>query len=109
MGQPTKGHIHQEKKNLQSTKTLHIEETRIKDDQFPTSETPNKRTNQMIYAMLGNNKSRKGYIDLAGKFPFVSNKGNQYILVAYNYDANHISAIPIKIGNRNQLRRPGKF
>ena len=71
----SKGHIHQEAKNLQSTKMKQkLEEAKIIEDQFPTSDKPNKKTNQVIYAMLGDNRSGKGYIDLAGKFPFVSNR-----------------------------------
>ena len=37
-----------------------------------------------------------GYIDLTGRFPFRSQKGNQYFLVDYHYDANAIHAQPIK-------------
>ena len=58
--------------------------------------------------MLGDNRSGKGYIDLAGKFPFVSNRGHQYILVAYNYDANHISAMPIKNRESASIERAWK-
>ena len=35
-------------------------------------------------------------MDLTGKFPYRSARGNQYILVAYHYDANAILAQPIK-------------
>ena len=58
--------------------------------------------------MLDDNRSGKGYIDLAGKFPFVSNRAHQYILVAYNYDANHISAMPIKNRESASIERAWK-
>ena len=37
-----------------------------------------------------------GYMDLTGCFPTKSARGNQYILIAYYYDANTIYAHPIK-------------
>ena len=36
------------------------------------------------------------YTDATGVFPVQSLNGHQYYFVAYNYDANYISAIPIK-------------
>ena len=36
------------------------------------------------------------YIDLTGRFPYLSVRGNEYILVAYRYDANAILAQPFK-------------
>ena len=37
-----------------------------------------------------------GYLDLTGRFPYPSSNGNQYIMVAYDYDSNAIIAQPIK-------------
>ena len=37
-----------------------------------------------------------GYIDLTGRFPYKSARGNQYLLVAYHFDANAIYSHPIK-------------
>ena len=37
-----------------------------------------------------------GYIDITGRFPFRSLRGNQYILVAYHVDANAIYGQPMK-------------
>ena len=36
------------------------------------------------------------YSDLTGKFPVQSDKGNNYILVAYHYDTNNIPTTPFK-------------
>ena len=36
------------------------------------------------------------YTDLTGRFPYRSSQGNQYILVAYHYDANCIYGEAIK-------------
>ena len=35
------------------------------------------------------------YSELTGKFPVQSDRGNNYILVAYHYDANNILTTPI--------------
>ena len=35
-------------------------------------------------------------MDLTGRFPRKSLRGNECILIGYHYDANHIKAIPIK-------------
>jgi hypothetical protein len=36
------------------------------------------------------------YTDQTCRFPVVSNKGNQYIMILYDYDSNAILAQPIK-------------
>ena len=38
----------------------------------------------------------KKYSDLTGKFPVHSDRGNNYILVAYHYDGNNILTTPLK-------------
>ena len=120
------GHMHQEKQHLQSTKnhtsdyitnirrnlqklknidskkdikTLLMDD--IAKDAFPPSPTPNTKSNQVIYTLLRSEPKNIGYIDLTGKFPFRSAKGNQYILVAYHTDANAIYGQALK--NRESL------
>ena len=90
------GHLHSEKQGLQSTKkqTKQEELTDIQDF-FPPSESPNHRTNEVCYAIIDLEKEL-GFMDLTGKFPRKSSRGNEYLLIGYNYDANHIRAIPIK-------------
>ena len=34
--------------------------------------------------------------EIAGRFPFCSSRGNEYILIGYHYDANAILDIPLK-------------
>jgi hypothetical protein len=36
------------------------------------------------------------YMDLTGKFPVRSSKGNSYVMVCYVYDCNYVKVIPIK-------------
>ena len=38
----------------------------------------------------------KLYTDDTGRFPVISRKGNQYIMLAYHYDDNAIMAVPFK-------------
>jgi hypothetical protein len=35
------------------------------------------------------------YIDLTGKFPVLSSKGNSYVMVCYIYDCNYVKFIPM--------------
>ena len=64
-------------------------------DFFPPSESPNHRTNEICYAII-DPKKEIIFTDLMGKFPRKSSRGNEYLLIGYNYDTNHIRAIRIK-------------
>ena len=37
-----------------------------------------------------------GYMDVTSRFPRKSSRRNEYILVRYYFDTNHIRVIPIK-------------
>jgi hypothetical protein len=93
----TKGHLHQERQNLQSTKDQsQVSSTDMDNDFFPTSDTPNRKTNDVVYSITQFEPKDRAYMDLTGRFPYQSSRGNTYILVGYHYDANAILAIPIK-------------
>jgi len=81
--------------NLQSTKTL-ISKDALNEDYFPPSNTPNLKTNETVYAMVDPRKMGSASMDLTGRFPYTSRRGNQYILVGYHYDANYIAVTPLK-------------
>ena len=112
------GHLRQEQQHLQSTdyknKLREIQEkiTRLKNqhpgipfqqllqsdshrDFFPPSDTPNLRTNCVIYQVFSSSPTGLGYTDLTGRFPYCSSRGNEYIFIGYHYDANAILALPI--------------
>mmetsp|Transcript_8669 Transcript_8669/g.12595 ORF Transcript_8669/g.12595 Transcript_8669/m.12595 type:complete len:139 (+) Transcript_8669:1-417(+) len=38
----------------------------------------------------------KIYRDLTGKFPYMSSRGNQYLLIVYDYDSNAILQHPLR-------------
>jgi len=88
-----------ERANLQSTNpsNLPINKTsNLDSDNFPTSDSPNQKTNNIFYAIHSFRSTDKAYTDLTGRFPVQSSWGSQYILVCYHYDANAILAQPLK-------------
>ena len=120
----TQGHLNQEKKNLQNTKmppknneliqnireyfkklkakqkpgqtVEEVLQVEIQEDSFPESETPNIKTNDVVYAVINRNEICTAYTDLTGRFPMRSSRGNQYISVEYHYDGNYILGKAIK-------------
>ena len=117
----TFGHLHQERQHLQSTKNTtsdyldnikrNIQRLKnsnnrvdlqtlltdnIKRDAFPEPPSPNTKTHDIIYILYHQEPKNIGYIDLTGRFPYKSGKGNQYILVAYHVDANAIYGQALK-------------
>ena len=104
-----KGHLNQEKKNLQSTKVQikiekpdHVQST---EDFSPPSETPNEKSYECFATIVDSTKSGKAYHDLTGQFPHVSSRGNKYILVHYDYDSNAILAEPLKNRTSGEIKR----
>ena len=94
-----KGHLNQERKNLQSTKPTIIINNKIKlessiqeidEDHFPLSEQPNNKSHHCFATMVSFETTAKAYSDQTGKFPFTSSRGNQYLLIVYDYDSNAI-------------------
>ena len=86
-----KGHLTQEKSNLQSTK-----EKSILDDYNPKSETKNVKTKCYMANIQQFAPTDKTYGDLCGRFPVQSSRGNNCVMVIYAYDANAILAEPLK-------------
>ena len=96
-------HIDQERQNLQSTKlklhtpdTVKQEEDEHIDDFFPLSNAPNVKTHDVAYRIIQFQPSGKAYVDLTGRFPYSSSRGNQYLMVGYHYDSNFVMAEAIK-------------
>ena len=83
--QTGKGHLDQERQNLQSTKCKST---------VPIQEPDKSKTNIFIEAIVP--ATDKIYTDLTGKFPIQSSLGNKYILITYHYDANCILAEPLQ-------------
>ena len=53
-----------------------------------------ENTNEILLQIF--DPTEKIYSGITGKLPMQSEKGNNYILVAYHYDANNISTTPLK-------------
>ena len=84
--------------NEKDTPNSNFGETIIQDilqDAFPVSDEPNEKTQEVIYSLFESDKEL-GYMDLTGRFPYKSSRGNEYIMVAYCYDGNAILAQPLK-------------
>ena len=81
-----KGHLDQERSNLQSTKE--------NEEDFNPSDNHAQKTRESITTVQS--LKRKTYSDQTGRFPHRSSRGNEYIMVMYNHDANAIlvKAIP---------------
>ena len=99
------GHMNTERQGLQSTKpkpqstTITNKKNNTTDeeqDYFPTPEQPNIKSNQVCYALINPTSTSTEYVDLTGRFPKKSSRGNQYILVGYHYDGNYIHGMPLK-------------
>ena len=92
-----KGHLEQERKNLQSTKVNIPDET----DYFPPKETKCK---ECIFKLIeADELNEKSYLDLCGRFPYTSSRGSKYILVVYDHDSNLIEGIPLKTRNAKEI------
>ena len=68
----------------------------INADAFPPSDSPNLKTNEVIYAIFDSSTTDLAYIDLTGRFFYRSARGNEYILVGYHYDTNAILCTAFK-------------
>ena len=82
-----KGHLDQERQGLQST------QDEI-NDYFPPPE--DKKTYHVAIKIEPFKPKETAYSDLTGRFPHLSSRGNQYVLVVYDYDSNGILATPLK-------------
>ena len=104
----SKGHLKQERQNLQSTKPAppHLKnEQEINDDFFPISESPNLKTHECFATLETFVPTQKAYSDLTGKFVCKSSRGNQYLLIIYDYDSNTILQEPLKNRTAGEIKR----
>eukprot|EP00957_Ditylum_brightwellii_P075266 5719439-Ditylum_brightwellii.AAC.1 len=81
----------QESQNLQSTKQQNLEDD---SDAFPTDGIGSK-TYEYASVMLPLTPKLKALLDLTGRFPYKSSRGNKYLYVLYDFDANIILSEPI--------------
>jgi hypothetical protein len=103
----SKGHLDQERKNLQSTtqKTIQIKEEDDNENHFPSPDSPNNKSYQASAKLIEFNTKNTGYSDLTGHFPHKSSRGNQYLLIIYDYDSNAILAEPLKYKTAGEITK----
>jgi hypothetical protein len=109
-----KGHLNQERKNIQSTKPsisinplVKLEPSTIERnlDFFPPSESPNLKSHQCFTSVVSFKTTAKAYSDQTGRFPYTSSRGNQYLMIVYDYDSNAILQEPLKNRTAGELTR----
>jgi hypothetical protein len=91
----TMGHLDNRRKNIQSTKPKQVTfQDSTEDETFPASPTGNHRSN---FCFLAASEPKSiVYTDQTGRIPQPSNSGNNYILIAYDYDSNSILLRPYR-------------
>jgi hypothetical protein len=104
----SKGHLRMQQKNIQSTKiqksksnqTQTVEDSlplSISLDVSPAQELTNSPTHNLFVAIHHTlDLKNKSYSDQTGRFPHLSSRGHQYIMILYDYDTNLILSLPLK-------------
>ena len=89
--------MHRTRKNLRSTRIINppTDILHPTQDMCPPKET-NAACEMFCFAALADANEHTLYTDLAGKFPVRSFSGQQYIFVAYVYNANATLVRPMK-------------
>lgn len=95
-----KGHMKHEAKNLRSTRStdeIKVEPDIQDEDTDPKITSADDPKVYECYAIIQKfDPKEKAYLDLTGRFPYISSRGNQYLLVVYDYDSNAILVEPLK-------------
>jgi hypothetical protein len=81
------GHMNQRRQNIRST-------SKVPNEKQPTPDAYLGTKTHLMYAVVVDQGQL--YIDLTGKFPVRSSKGNSYVMVCYIYDCNYINVVPMK-------------
>jgi hypothetical protein len=97
-------------KNTKNKPAIEVDDV-VDDDEEPALGPPRShiktaKNHQVAYGVVEIHQSKvKGLVsyDLPGRFPFTSNKGNNYIFVMYDFDTNSIIGKPIKSQDADQL------
>jgi hypothetical protein len=104
-----KGHMEQERKNLQSTLIkLATDTIEIESDDytfFPIADTPNVKTFAACAQIVPFVVKNAAYHDLTGRFPHRSSRGNEHLLVVYDHDSNSILHAALKNKTAAEIKR----
>ena len=94
----SKGHLDQERKNLQSTKPCDP----VDHDFFPPKS--DTRSHDCCATIIPFSPTNKAFLDLTGRFPHKSSQGNEYIMVVYDYDSTVIVQLSATFDSGQKLR-----
>ena len=89
-----KGHLDQTRKNIRSTKKEQ-DDTETEQEIFPMQLTTGENTTANFCYTTIFEPTGKVYSDQTGNFQYVSSKGNNSLVIMYDYDSNAILAEPI--------------
>ena len=87
-----KGHLNQERANLQSTKKI----TTADDEDFSPNDGDTSKTYLNMAKLFKAKPKETTYTDQTGRFPYRSSRGNKYIMVMYDYNSNAILTTPLR-------------
>ena len=96
-----KGHLNQERKNLQSTQIVK-QNDEINNDIFPNKDS---KCYHCYAAIIAKPEKGKTYSDQTGRFPYQSSRGNKYIFILYDFDSNAILKEAIKDRSASSLTK----
>ena len=97
-----KGHMKQEQQRLKSTR---LESPIIPD--LPSSEdniVQEERRHECYITITSAKPSGTTYSDITGRFPVKSSRGNQYLVICYDFDTNYIAVKPTKSRQGFEIR-----
>jgi hypothetical protein len=106
-GPMIKGHLHQQRANLRSTKPKeHTPEQAqvLKDDAAPPLSSPPEARTHFVFIKV-EPITGKTYSDQTGKFIAPSASGMNYLFIMYDFDSNTIHADPIKNRTAAEIKR----
>ena len=95
-----KGHLKQEQQNLHSTQ----ESTMIKIEPGLPQNIIESNIPNSCYLIITTKEFGTTYSDLTGRYPITSSRGNQYILICYDYNTNSIQAQVTRTCNAAEIR-----
>ena len=87
-----KGHLDQERTNLQSTQLGNND----KEDNFGPKDGNSTKTYKNSVKLYAFKPKGKTYSDQTGRFPFRSSHGNEYIIIMYDHNLNAILVTALK-------------
>ena len=96
------GHLDQRQQGIRSTKATAVTSTTDSIEE-PHHLPLNDKANMVFMTMV--DIDGQLFTDQMGRFPLTSNRGNNYVVIFYTVDANHIKSYPIKSCHRSELLR----